>query len=129
MIFLDSTFLIGLFSQNDQWHENAKKLYQKISQEEFIITDHIISETITMISNKSGVLAGFEVYNFLINNLKIYPANRQLYNKCMDYHITYNGKLSFVDCLSVAVMEKEKIYEIASFDSDFDKVTGIYRLH
>lgn len=129
MIFLDSSFLIALFSQNDQWHEKAKKLYQKISDSEFMITDHIISETVTMIGNKSGVLASFEVYNFLISNLEVYPTSRKLYNKCMDYHITYNGKLSFVDCLSVAVMEKEKIYEIASFDSDFDKVIGIFRLY
>lgn len=37
------------------------------------------------------------------------------------------GPLGFADCYHVVLMERLKIREIFSFDTDFDKVLGISR--
>ena len=47
----------------------------------------------------------------------------------MALHLQYDGTLSVADCASVALMSRDGIGEIVSFDSDFDKVRGIRRIH
>ena len=47
----------------------------------------------------------------------------------MALHLQYDGTLSVADCASVAVLSREGNGEIVSFDSDFDKVHGIRRIH
>jgi predicted nucleic acid-binding protein len=37
--------------------------------------------------------------------------------------------LSLADSTAIQVMKSKKIHEIYSFDSDFDKVEGIIRIH
>ena len=41
----------------------------------------------------------------------------------------YDGTLSFADVVSLEIMETQGIDTIVSFDSDFDRVTGIKRIH
>jgi hypothetical protein len=43
--------------------------------------------------------------------------------------LRYDGTLSVSDAVSVFIMEKKNINRILSFDSDFDKVEGIVRIH
>lgn len=47
----------------------------------------------------------------------------------MEQFVKYDGSLSFFDSMYIYLMKKEKIKEIVSFDSDFDKVKGIRRIH
>ena len=47
----------------------------------------------------------------------------------MPIYVKYNGKLSFPDALSVRIMLDLHIREISSFDTDFDTVEGITRIH
>ena len=47
----------------------------------------------------------------------------------MDIFIKYDSTISFFDAMYVAISKKEGINEIVSFDSDFDKIDGIVRIH
>ncbi|MBE6493949.1 MAG: twitching motility protein PilT [Methanosphaera stadtmanae] len=47
----------------------------------------------------------------------------------MNCVIKYNGSTSFVDCYAAYIMNKLDITEIYSFDSDFDNMEGIVRIH
>jgi hypothetical protein len=47
----------------------------------------------------------------------------------MSVFLHYDGTLSVSDAVSVFIMERENIDRILSFDSDFDKVEGIVRIH
>ncbi|MCK4454942.1 MAG: type II toxin-antitoxin system VapC family toxin [Thermoplasmata archaeon] len=52
-----------------------------------------------------------------------------LLDEAMALHLQYDGTLSVADCASVALMSRKGIGGIVSFDSDFDKVRGIRRIH
>jgi predicted nucleic acid-binding protein len=45
----------------------------------------------------------------------------------MKIYLRYDGALSLADAVTVHVMNTRGIGEVASFDSDFDKVDGIIR--
>ena len=47
----------------------------------------------------------------------------------METFLKYDGTLSFADAVSVEIMKDLGINQIVSFDSDFDKVDGIIRIH
>lgn len=47
----------------------------------------------------------------------------------METFLQYDETLSFADSVSIEIMRDLKIDEIVSFDSDFDRVDGIIRVH
>jgi predicted nucleic acid-binding protein len=54
LIFLNSSFIIGLFVENDQWHDHALKLSRYVdTKDELVISNLVLSETITGINKKN----------------------------------------------------------------------------
>jgi len=128
MIFVDSTFLTAYFNESDKWHKDSLRLANKIKKEEKVISNLIISETVTNIGSLLKGKAGKIVYSHLVNNYKILYDNPQRLNNAMEIFLKYDGGLSLADSLSVLIMNELNINQIASFDSDFDKVDNIIRL-
>ncbi len=127
MIFLDTTFIVGLFVSNDDWHEAAVKVYNEIKNEELVISNLVIAETVTILKNKLKTKDILEIYRNIPNFFHVIDDNF-LYDKAMDEFVKYDSSISFFDAIYVAIMRKEDIIKIASFDSDFDKVDNIIRL-
>ena len=128
MIFLDTTFVVGLFVSNDDWHESAVKVYNEIKNEELVISNLVIAETVTILKNKLKTKDILEIYRNIPNFFHVIDDN-SLYDKAMDEFVKYDSSISFFDAMYVAIMRKEDIIKIASFDSDFDKVDTIIRLY
>jgi len=128
MIFIDSSFFIAYFNENDKWHKKSLKVANLINHREKIISNLIISETVTTIGSLFKGKAGDIAYNHLIKNYNVIYDNRNKSQDAMKIYLHYDGNLSFADSLSVQIMDEMNIKEIASFDSDFDKVNGIQRI-
>lgn len=132
MIFIDSGFLIAIFVDKDQWHKKGIRLIDKIDKipkEDKIISNLVIEEIITLIGSKIGAKASIEVYGYIHDNYTVFNEDKSLYDKSMSSFLKYNATLSLTDCVSVEIMKELEINEIVSFDSDFDKVDGIVRVH
>ncbi len=129
MIFIDSSFLIALANDNDQWHQRAVKILKKVIKHQNIISTIHISETITLIGSISGGKVADEIYQYIKDNYKIIDATIDLLDNSREKYLTYDGTISLADSLAIEIMEKQGIIEIASFDSDFDKIKGIVRIH
>jgi len=129
MIFIDSSFFIAYFNKNDQWHRKSLKAAKLIKDRKKTISNLIISETVTNIGTLLGPKAGKLVYNHLVKNYNVIYDNKNRLNESMKIFLKYNGKLSLADSLSIQIMKEQNISEISSFDSDFDKVNGIIRVH
>ena len=129
MIFLDSSFIIGLFVENDQWHDDALKLSRYIdTKDELVISNLVLSETLTGINKKIGVEACKIAFNYITRNFTIITETKKLYPKAMQTLVKYHN-LSFADSVSIEIMKLMNINEIASFDDAFDGKKGILRLH
>ncbi|MDO5860004.1 type II toxin-antitoxin system VapC family toxin [Methanobrevibacter sp.] len=128
MYFLDTTFIVGLFVSNDPWHPKAKKIYERIKDDELIISKLVIAETITVLKNKLKTKDILEIYRNIPNIFKIIE-DTNLFDEAMDEYVKYDSDISFFDAIYVTVMKKENIHELISFDEDFDRVDGIVRIH
>ncbi len=49
--------------------------------------------------------------------------------RSMDTFLKYDGTISLTDSSSIEIMKKYHVKKIISFDSDFDKVQEIVRIH
>lgn len=127
MIFIDTNYIVGLFVKNDQWHEKAKEKESYTHNKEKLISILILSETITLINKKVGVKAAKIVYNYIIDNFTIIRPNQEIYDKAMDILVKYNN-LSLADSVTIQLMNDLKVYEIISFDSDFENKDRIVKI-
>jgi predicted nucleic acid-binding protein len=128
MIFIDASFVIAIASKADQWHERATELLPKLQNQERIISGLMVSEIITLIGAIHGGKAAKNVYNYIKDNYVIYKVE-DIYDEIIWDYIKYDGTLSFADSSAITIMKKLGIYEIFSFDSDFDKVNNLVRIH
>ncbi len=128
MYFLDTVFIVGLFVSNDQWHSRAKEIYQQIKNEKLVISNLIIAETMTVLKNKLETKDIHEIYRNLPNFFEVLDDS-EYYGEAMIQFVKYDLSISFFDAMCVALMEKEDIINIVSFDDDFDNVDGIIRIH
>lgn len=127
MIFLDSSFIIGLMDRKDHWHEKALEVSEGIN-EEMMVSDLVISESVTSICKRSGGKAGHKLYEFFVDNCHIEYVDEDVLREGMEVFLRFDGKLSVPDSVSVVLMRKKGISRIVSFDSDFDRVDGVKRV-
>jgi predicted nucleic acid-binding protein len=128
MIFVDANFIIALASKIDQWHTPAVKLLPRVKKEERITSEPVVSEIITLIGSLHGGKAAMNIYNYIKDNYTVYKDDG-LFDEIMQDFLKYDGTLSFADSSAITIMGKLNITKIVSFDSDFDKVDNIVRIH
>jgi len=129
MIFLDSSYLIALADEGDQFHNMAVELLPRLKGAK-ASSELSLSESVTGIAARLGAKAGMKAFENLMYDAstRVFFANKRLFERALPIFLRYSGRLSFADSVSVRLMYDQKIREIASFDSDFDNVENIVRL-
>lgn len=133
-IILDTSFLIALNDSGDFNHKRAQSLKTIIRQDEFgkcYISDYIFDELVTFLraksvnSEKIKLIGDALLSDGRIELLKVdsdvFLQSWELFKK--------TGNLSFTDCATVALAKGFGIRNIASYDSDFDRIAGIKRIN
>ena len=129
MILVDSSFFIALVDRRDQWHAAAKSLLPHLAGETILISDLIVAESVTIIGRRSGGKAGEQLYHYFMDNCDLVITDEKMLAGGMQVFLRFDGTLSVSDAVSVFIMKKRSIDRICSFDSDFDNVEGIVRVH
>lgn len=129
MIFADSSFFIALLNKKDQWHNDIPNVLTQIDKVKKITSILVLSETVTIVGSLSGGKAGVLIYEYIIDNYEVIYIDKTLSNNAMEKFLQYDGTLSLADCVSLEIIEIHQINSIVSFDSDFDKVKNINRIH
>jgi len=128
LLFIDTTFILGLTVENDQWHDDALKLFPKVEKSKRYISNIILTETL---NGLVGIMDGKEIENmyYLLNkNYNVYILDKPIQEEAINISKKYNGSLGYADCTSIAIMEELHIHEIVSFDTHFDNKEGIIRI-
>ena len=127
MIFADSSYFIGIAREKDRWHKDALRVAER-NNEALLISDLVISESVTLVGSLEGGKAGKILYEYFVDNCKIVFTDTDLLENAMQTFLMYDGTISLADATSVEIMHLFGIDRIISFDSDFDKVNGIKRI-
>ncbi|MDA4112730.1 MAG: PIN domain-containing protein [Thaumarchaeota archaeon] len=127
---MDSSLIIALADTDDQFHKTAVQVAPELHSEK-VISDLVVSESVTGVGARLGERAGREVFENLVHDptVKTIHLNKRLMERSLQTYVKHGARLSFADSVSVRIMYDMRIKEIASFDSDFDGIEGITRIH
>ena len=127
-MFVDSSFWVALADCGDQWHERAVALRDQISDEPAVL-DLVASESLTIIGSRLGGKAARELYGYFVDSCALRFLDQELLREAMERHLAFDGRLSVPDCALIEAMIRADDRVIVSFDSDFDAVRGLRRMH
>lgn len=129
MIFLDSSYLIGLIIDNDQHHTKAVELKPYLKNEKKLINNTVLVETLNNIKSTNHSIDTDEIVNSILKLDSIEFLTREDYFKSIELFNYYNQSINYSDCTMLYTMQQYSLNTIVSFDSDFDKVSTINRIY
>jgi len=121
-LFVDTNYLCALYNKLDSLHEKAKKLYSSLQEFNVVISNFILLESYTVLSqrvSKNHVLTFKEdIHNE--KYYRIYWVDKNLEENVWSIFKSIKDKnFSYVDASILAVMKKEKISHLLSLDASF----------
>jgi len=133
MKFFDANIILRYLTRDDPVKaEKCFRLFQKVKRGEVSLTtsESVIAEVIYVLSSPALYnLQHSEISPLLIPIISLSGlrlTQKRLYFRALEIFASHN--IDFEDALSFAYMEKRKIKEIYSYDSDFDRFKEIKRI-
>ena len=126
MIFLDTNIILRYLTRDDEAKAQACfNLFQRVAEgkETLITTELIIAEVAYVLaSSKNYGMSHEDIRARLLPLLMLpglYVAQKQVCVRALEIYAS-SAKLDFEDAFSIAFMEREKVLNIYSYDTDFD---------
>jgi predicted nucleic acid-binding protein len=127
-VFVDSSFWVGLVDRRDQWHPRAKQLVDRAASGSKLL-DLTAAEALTIVGSRLGGKAARSLFEYFQDSCEILYVDPELLDLAMNRHLSHDGSLSVADCATVEAMVQRGQRSVLSFDSDFDTIKGITRVH
>src|SRR5271157_2372175 len=115
---LDTSFIVSLFLVQDMNHQNAEELAQNNLDEQLLLPEPILQETLTVILYKVGIEKCREVYDRLVHNkqIEVVRFNQNESEEMARMFLDQKTKLSFQD-MSVVYLSKKSKSMALTFDT------------
>ena len=129
-VFVDTGIFVALRNADDEFHTRSKELMKRALKGEFgriCTSDYVIDEAITtaLVRTRRHDLA-VDLGKYIITSPRITKlwTTKDTFDMAWEKFKTFKDKpLSFSDCVSLALMDKNHIKQIISFDSGFSGLT------
>ena len=122
MIFVDSSFWIGLVFPRDNRHAAALYLQRTYADERLVTSNHVRGETWTVLRRRVGHHIAVRALDLLDTaaRLRVEVVSRELEEEALRWLRRHDERAySFVDATSFALMRRLKIREALAFGGDF----------
>lgn len=130
MIFVDSNVPMYLVGAPHPHKADARRLLERvIADRERLVTDaEVLQELLhryTAIERRDAIQPAFEALLGVVD--EVFPVDLPAVLRAREIVLGYPG-LSARDALHLAVMEREGVATILTFDAGFDRFPGVARL-
>lgn len=125
MIFIDTGAFLARHLRSDQHHVSATAVWERLAsdREQCVTSNFVLDETFTLLGRRAG-------YGFAVQRAKSIYASKALsicrpdrkdeINALRFFTKFADQKVSFTDCISFALMKREKISRVFSYDRHFE---------
>ena len=128
MILGDSSYFVALANREDRWYRDAVRLSKSL-RDRIVVTDLTVAEAVTLVGSRTRAKDGMSLFQYFFDDCDVVFTDEDLLRSAMSHWLRYDGRLSVPDCVTVEVMSRRGIPRLLSFDSDFDRVRGVDRVH
>jgi len=128
--FLDTNILLRYFTASDPAKaEAARALLERVErgEEKVVISLLVVCETVFTLQRTYKVPRARirEMIGDLLSLPSVQLAQKGLCRQALDLYVAHN--ISFADAYNAAFMRSRGLLEVYSWDTDFDRLTGIKR--
>jgi len=120
-IFIDTSFIIALINERDQYHTQALDLSDRYIDQTLAITDAILLEIANSLARRYKNEA-IEVIEQFLNSedVEVIRLTHEIFDRAFELYKTRPDKeWGLVDCDSFIVMQDRHIREVLTFDQHF----------
>lgn len=120
-VFVDTNFIVALFSPEDSLHQQAEKLSKSLSKYTVYLSNYIFAEAVTVLSQRAGKEKALIAGKYLLNKENFYTVivDEELHGSSWEiFNSVPKKNTSFVDCSTIAVMRAEGISKLLIFDQE-----------
>ena len=130
-VLIDTGIFIAFHNTKDINHDRAVKLVREIVNGKHgaaFTTDYIFDEAVTTALVRTGkheiaVELGNQILGVKVKFVNMIQVDLTSFSNAWKLFSKYsNKKLSFTDCVSIAVIENYGLNKIVSFDKDFEGI-------
>lgn len=128
---MDTTIWVSGVDDSDALHEDGSAVLEALAEGRLssaMTTDFVLDETLTLLKMRGGKAESIvEAINGILSSamVDVIYVDGALFGQALSTYKKYK-KLSFTDAVTLTVMQRRKVREIFSHDSDFD-LKGIVR--
>lgn len=126
-VFIDTGVFVALRNADDELHTRSRELMKRALKGEYgrtCTSDYVIDEAITtaLVRTRRHDLA-VDIGRYIIESPRITKlwTTKEAFDLAWEKFKAFADKpLSFSDCVSLALMEKNRVNQMMSFDSGFE---------
>jgi len=120
-IFIDTSFIIALINERDQYHRQALDLADRYMDQPIVITDAVLLEIANSLARKYKNEAIQVIEEFLASeDVEVVRLTTEIFNSAFELYKTRPDKeWGLVDCISFIVMRDRDINHALTFDQHF----------
>jgi len=122
IVFIDTNFLCALYNNKDSLHEKAREIWPTLNELDYVVSNFILIEAYTILAQRASRVQAIAFGNYVRreNPYTIVWINRDFENDIWQIFKQIKDKnFSYVDASILAVLKKEKIGHLLSFDEGF----------
>ena len=120
-VFVDTSFVLALINERDQYHKHAEALSFKFEESSLITTVAVLLEIGNALAKDFRQEAN-TVIRLLRDSARVdvVQIDERLLEKALEIYEKYDDKTwGLVDCVSFIVMGERGLTEVLTFDIDF----------
>jgi hypothetical protein len=126
-VFVDTSILIAARNVDDKYHLRAKELMKSMLRGKYgqiYTSDYVVDEAVTLMLRRTRRLRlAIDVGEYILGSPRIKKLRvlEEVFDAAWERFKSLKERpMSFTDCASLALIEKNGIGRIASLDSGFD---------
>jgi uncharacterized protein len=122
MIFIDTGPFIAKYLKRDQYHATARKIWNSIKEKSLFVSNFVLDELLTYTGRITGNRFISEKIRLIYTSqtFQILRPTPEDELSALDFFEKYSDQLiSYTDCISFALMKKNGIQQVFSFDHHF----------
>jgi len=122
MVFVDTGAFVARNARRDPYGQTAAQIWSELEGTPLLTTNHVVEETLTLLARRIGyeLAANMAERIYTSRNLGIIYTGEEDELEALGFFRKFaDQRVSFTDCISFAVMRRNRLHFAFTFDRHF----------
>jgi predicted nucleic acid-binding protein len=122
LIALDTSAIYALMAENDDAHDEAKRISATLSWSRVVTHNYVVTEAISILDRRGGQEVVARLLDGILRSVMVEWVDRDLHERGLAAFLgRERRKLSFVDAVTIEFCRERGIREVFAFDDDLER--------